>query len=87
LDSWFANVLLLRDYHGGKWEIHLSCEAQAFSSGGTGTEMIEVLQNEGVNVVANSGHPGAVKTPLGKNFFEKGTTGKISLLQVLNCLY
>lgn len=49
--------------------------------------MIEVLQNEGVNVVANSGHPGAVKTPLGKNFFEKGTTGKISLLQVLNCLY
>lgn len=32
------------------------------------------LKREGVNVVANSGHPGAVKTPLGQNFFEKGTT-------------
>ncbi|KAG0611652.1 hypothetical protein M758_7G155500 [Ceratodon purpureus] len=32
------------------------------------------LKSEGVNVVANSGHPGAVKTPLGRNFFEKGTT-------------
>jgi hypothetical protein len=35
-----------------------------------------MLQREGVNVVANSGHPGAVKTPLGQNFFEKGTTRK-----------
>ena len=42
--------------------------------------MIEMSQSEGVNVVANSGHPGAVKTPLGRNFFEKGTTGKIFLL-------
>lgn len=32
------------------------------------------LKREGVNVVANSGHPGAVKTALGQNFFEKGTT-------------
>jgi len=32
------------------------------------------LKKEGVNVVANSGHPGAIKTPLGQNFFEKGTT-------------
>lgn len=29
-----------------------------------------------MNVVANAAHPGAVKTSLGKNFFEKGTTGK-----------
>nr|PNR48455.1 hypothetical protein PHYPA_012931 [Physcomitrium patens] len=36
----------------------------------------EQLKAEGVNVVANAAHPGAVKTSLGKNFFEKGTTGK-----------
>lgn len=43
------------------------------------TEIVRFLQREGVNVVANSGHPGAVKTALGQNFFEKGTTGKNSL--------
>ncbi|KAG0560139.1 hypothetical protein KC19_10G156800 [Ceratodon purpureus] len=52
---------------------------QAYGQSKTGDILLarmigQQLKREGVNVVANSGHPGAVKTPLGQNFFEKGTT-------------
>lgn len=35
----------------------------------------------GVNVTANAAHPGAVKTELGRNFFNRGVTGMIHIIQ------
>ena len=34
-----------------------------------------------MNVTANAAHPGAVKTELGRNFFNRGVTGMNHILQ------